>query len=56
MKSILMQLTAICLLSALSEQLAAGSRLEDGVQLAAGLAVALVMLEAVMALPGALIW
>lgn len=56
MSDVLIRLTAICVLSALSDQLISGSRLEDGVHLAAGLAVACLMLEAVMALPGAFIW
>ena len=44
MSDVLIRLTAICVLSALSDQLISGSRLEDGVHLAAGLAVACLML------------
>lgn len=54
MKEILIRLTAACLLTAMSEQLVAGGKLEDGVRLVAGLTTALLMLEAALSLSGAL--
>ena len=55
MSEILIRLTAVCLLTAMSDLLIAGGKLEDSVHLAAGLAVACLMLEAVLMLPDALL-
>ena len=50
-----MALAALCMLTAVSEQLTAGSRLRDGVRLISSLAAAGLMLETVLTLPGALL-
>lgn len=55
MTEILMRLCALCLCSWLCDQLLAGSRLEGGVRLIIGLTAVGLMLEAVLALPGALV-
>lgn len=54
MTAILMRLTALCMLSALSEQALADGRMRDSVRLIEGLITAELMLEALMNLPGAL--
>ena len=54
MAEILSQLTALCVLAAVSEQLTADTRLRDGVQLITGILAARMMLEIIRALPGAL--
>lgn len=54
MSGILTRLAAVCLLTAVSDLLVSGSRLEEGVRLIAGLATAYLMLEAALSLPGAL--
>lgn len=54
MGAILMRLTALCMLTAVSELLDAGGRLRDGVRLISGLLAAELILETAMSLPGAL--
>lgn len=54
MTEILVRLTALCALAAVSEQMTEGHALRDGVQLISGLLAARLILEAVYALPGAL--
>lgn len=53
MKAILLRLTALCMLSAFSEQLTEGSSVRGGVRLIEGLIAAEMILEMVLALPGA---
>lgn len=54
MADILMRLTALCVLTAFSEQLASGSALKGGVRLICGLIAAQFILDAVLSLPGIL--
>ena len=50
MREILGRLTALCVLAWLGEQLTAGSRLQDGVRLIAGILAAGMILDAVLKL------
>ena len=52
MKEILIRLTALCMLTAVSEQLAPDGGLKEGVRLIAGLRAAGLVLEMAAALPG----
>ena len=54
MTDILMRLTALCMLTAFSEQLTSGSAVKGGVRLICGLIAAQLILNAVLALPGIL--
>lgn len=51
---VLLRLTALCMLTALSEQMAENSPVRGGVYLIGGLIAAEMILEMVLALPGAL--
>ena len=55
MKGILIRLTALCMLTAVSEQLAPDGGLKEGVRLIAGLLAAGMILEMVLSLPNALL-
>lgn len=52
MARILLRLTALCMLSAFSEQMISSSPARDGVRLVTGLIVSEMILEMVLALPG----
>jgi len=52
MKEILIRLTALCMLSAFSEQMTPDGGLKEGVRLIAGLLAAGLVLEMAAALPG----
>ena len=54
MAAILGRLTAMCMLAAVSGQLTSGGRMEEGVRMVCGLAMASLILEAATALPGAM--
>ena len=54
MAAILGRLTAMCMLAAVSGHLTSDGRMEAGTRMVCGLAMASLMLEAVLALPGAL--
>ena len=53
MSAILMRLTALCMLSAFSEQMTPDGGLKGGVRLIAGLVAAEMILEMVISLPAA---
>lgn len=53
MANILMRLTALCMLSAFSEQMIPSDSVRSGVRLIAGLLTAQMILEIVSSLPGA---
>lgn len=54
MTAVLMRLAALCMMTALSEQLTGDGRLKDGVRLIGGLLAAEMTVEMILALPGAL--
>lgn len=54
MGAVLLRLTALCMLSALGEQMTENSPVRGGVYLIGGLIAAEMILEMVLALPGAL--
>ncbi len=55
MARILLRLTALCMLSAFSEQMTSGSAARESVRLIVGLIASEMVLEMVLALPGALL-
>ena len=54
MTAVLLKITALCMLASLAEQLTSGSRFRDSVRLICGILAARLVLEAILALPGAL--